>query len=73
MGNDKYHQNRTKNHYRILYHLFTKIIEEQEFLKGLEHRRAIVIDGVNVYKYEIYTPNFDYPKFNTSRSEYILK
>ena len=52
-------------------HLFTKIIEEQEFLKGLEHRRAIVIDGVNGYKYEIFTPDFEYPKFNTSRSEYI--
>ena len=50
-------------------HLFTKIIEEQEFLKGLEHRRAIVIDGVNGYKYEIYTPDFEYPKFNTSRTE----
>jgi len=50
-------------------HLFTKIIEEQEFLKGLEHRRAMVIDGVNGYKYEIYTPDFDYPNFNTSRSD----
>jgi len=39
-------------------HLFTKIIEEQEFLKVLEHRRAMVIDGVNGHKYEIYTPDF---------------
>jgi len=51
-------------------HLFTKIIEEQEFLKGLEHRRAIVIDGVNGYKYEIYTPDFYYPDFNASRAKY---
>ena len=52
-------------------HLFTRIIEEQEFLKGLEHRRAIVIDGVNGYKYEIFTPDFYYPDFNTSRAKYI--
>jgi hypothetical protein len=50
-------------------HLFTKIVEEQEFLKGLEHRRAIVIDGVNGYKYEIFTPDFDYLNFNTSSSK----
>ena len=52
-------------------YLFTRIIEEQEFLKGLEHRRAIVIDGVNGYKYEIYTPDFYYPDFNTIRAKYI--
>ena len=50
-------------------HLFTKIIEEQEFLKGLEHRRAIVIDGVNGYKYEIFTPDFDCLKGNISRAK----
>ncbi|GAI77375.1 unnamed protein product, partial [marine sediment metagenome] len=53
-------------------HLFTKIIEEQEFLKGLEHRRAIVIDGVNGYKYEIFTPDFYYPDFNTSIAKYLF-
>jgi len=52
-------------------HLFTKIIEEQELLKGLEHRRAIVIDGVNGYKYEIFTPDFDYHDFNYRRSKRI--
>lgn len=52
-------------------HLFTKIVEEQEFLKGLEHRRAIVVDGVNGYKYEIFTPDFYYPDFNTSRAKHI--
>jgi len=52
-------------------HLFTKIIEEQEFLKGLEHRRAIVIDGVNGYKYEIFTPDFEYLKFNTIKSKCV--
>lgn len=40
-------------------HLFTRRLEEQEFLKGLEHRRAIVMDGVNGYKYEIFTPDFE--------------
>ena len=54
-------------------HLFTKIIEEQEFLKGLEHRRAIVIDGVNGYKYEIFTPEFEYLKFNTIKSKCVNK
>ena len=48
-------------------HLFTKIIGEQEFLKGLEHRRAMVIDGVNGYKYEIFTPDLDYHDFNYKR------
>ena len=52
-------------------HLFTKIIEEQEFLKGLEHRRAIVIDGVNGYKYEIFTPDFNHQGINIDRSNYL--
>jgi len=49
----------------------SEIVEEQEFLKGLEHRRAIVIDSVNGYKYEIFTLDFYYPDFNTSRAKYI--
>ena len=52
-------------------HLFTKIIEEQEFLKGLEHRRAMVLDGVNGYKYEIFTPDFDYRDFDSKGSRHI--
>jgi len=46
--------------------LFTNDLEEQDVLRRLGKRRAIVIDGVNGRKFAIYTIDFNYEKISNS-------
>jgi len=39
-------------------HLFSKHIDELDFIQSLEHRRAMLIHGVKGYKYQFHTPEF---------------
>lgn len=51
--------------------LFTNDLEEQDVLRRLGKRRAIVIDGVNGRKFAIYTISFNHEK--TSDSSHAIK